>query len=83
LINIYTNNWATYREKTGRRMEFTDGELILVMDSDSGNILVMYRGYDRVTFKKKTGRRMEFTDGELILVMDSDSGHILVMYRDY
>lgn len=24
------------REKTGRRMEFTDGELILVMDSDSG-----------------------------------------------
>ncbi len=29
-------------------MEFTDGELILVMDSDSGNILIMYRDYDRI-----------------------------------
>jgi hypothetical protein len=37
-LNICPNNWATYREKTGRRMEFTDGELILVMDSDSGNM---------------------------------------------
>ncbi len=48
LINIWPNNLVTYREKTGRRMEFTDGELILVMDSDSGNILVMYRDYDRI-----------------------------------
>jgi hypothetical protein len=47
-INIWPYNWVTYREKTGRRMEFTDGELILVMDSDSGNIPVMYRDYNRI-----------------------------------
>jgi hypothetical protein len=40
---MYTGNSSLlFREKMGRRMEFTDGELILVMDSDSGMILVMY-----------------------------------------
>jgi hypothetical protein len=48
-INIWPYNWVSFREKTGRRMEFTDGELILVMDSDSGNMYSSHvQRFDRI-----------------------------------